>query len=158
MFSLEPWMLFCALEEGSEGVDGETPQDIVNAWANSGGINEPGLSSMFLSLFVVILLIFCLAWVAKRYLRFPGSKNAGSGLRVLETLPLGGKKMIHVVHVHGRNLVVGASGDRIDLLTELSEEEVDPESLLEKDNHEKLSKILPFTKKLNKTQKTAKVK
>ncbi|MFH1999873.1 MAG: flagellar biosynthetic protein FliO [Planctomycetota bacterium] len=157
MFSLKPWIFLCTLGEDSNVVEGETPQNIVDAWAGS-GIEEPGFSTMFMALFVVIVLIFALSWVTRRFLRIHGAGSPHSGLRVLETLPLGGKRLIQVVRVHGRNLVIGAAGDRIELLTELTEEEIDPESLLERKNLDKLSNILPFRKKLKTALSVMKVK
>ncbi|MBU0754193.1 MAG: flagellar biosynthetic protein FliO, partial [Planctomycetes bacterium] len=99
----------------------ETANRILDPWANS-SVKEPLFFQVFLALAVVLALIFALAWIIKKYSRFGGTNKNRNGMRIAASLPLGGKKMIHVVRIQERNLVLGVSGDRIDLLTELNEE------------------------------------
>jgi len=102
-----------------------TPQDVLEAWSSS-ELQEPVLSKVILSLFIVLVLIFAFTWVLKRLSRFSGRNAAKGGLKVVESLPLGGRRMIQVVRVHDKNLVIGVTGERIELLTELNDEEQEP--------------------------------
>ena len=104
--------------------DAGAPQEVLDAWASS-DLQEPVLSRVILSLFIVIVLIIGFTWLLKRFSRFGGRGAAKGGMKVMETLPLGGRRMIHVVRVHDRKLVLGVTGERIDLLTELTDEEED---------------------------------
>ena len=46
-------------------------------------------------------------------------------LQIIDALPLGPKKQIYVIQVEGRRLVIGASPDSINLLSEFNEEEIE---------------------------------
>lgn len=98
------------------------PQEVLDAWASS-DLQEPVLSKVILSLLLVLTLILAFTWLLKRFSRFGGRGTAKGGMKVMETLPLGGRRMVQVVRVHDRNLVIGVTSERIDLLTELNDEE-----------------------------------
>lgn len=72
------------------------------------------------SLALVISLILALGWVAKRFLepRKLGGRT-WTGIRVIQSLPIGAKKRLMVVEVEGKRLLIGVGGDSISALSEL---------------------------------------
>jgi flagellar protein FliO/FliZ len=156
MFSLLFLPVFLNPEEATPPENGASAREFLDAWANQ-PIEEPGFTQVVIALFVVLLMIFAAAWLLRRLSFRNGRKLGRGGLKVLESLPLGGKRMIQVVRVHDRNLVVGVTGERIDLLTELSEEEVEAESAPEEKADRGFGNILPFQKK-NRVSGRGKVK
>jgi len=66
---------------------------------------------------VIGLLLLCFAASRKGLSLLPG-KRSGQ-IHILETRPLGGKKMLCLVQVRGQELLLGVSGERIDCLTRL---------------------------------------
>ena len=71
-----------------------------------------------LSLFVVIAVIVMLAFLAKKARVF-GSNH--QQLQVVATLPLGPKERIMVVQVGSEQVLVGVTGQQINLLKELEQ-------------------------------------
>lgn len=67
-----------------------------------------GIEDVALSLAIVLLLIFILAWLVKRFV--PGAgRISTSHMKVLSTLPLGGKERLMLVDVAGTQMVLGVS-------------------------------------------------
>ena len=120
-------ILLCSISQTDPPVEND-PQEILDAWAGS-GTQEPVFSQVIMSLVLVIALIFLTLYLAKRFFNIGRKVKGGTRLRILDSLPLGGKRMVQVLKVFDRTLVIGVTGDRIDLLTELSEEEVPSPSL-----------------------------
>lgn len=82
----------------------------------------PSLTKFTVSLVAVLSAIFLCFLFYKRYLAKTGRSNGGGRrMEVLETIPLGGRKFLHVVRIHGHHLIVGTSPDRVSLLTEIYE-------------------------------------
>jgi len=79
-------------------------------------MNDLDMLQWLLSLLVVIVVIVMLAWLAKKSRVF-GSNN--QQLNVVATLPLGPKERIMVVQVGDEQLLVGVTGQQINLLKEL---------------------------------------
>lgn len=69
-----------------------------------------------LSLLVVLAVILMLAWIAKKSRVF-GSNH--QQLQVVATLPLGPKERIMVIKVGNEQVLVGVTGQQINLLKEL---------------------------------------
>lgn len=69
-----------------------------------------------LSLLVVLAVILMLAWIAKKARVF-GSNH--QQLQVVATLPLGPKERIMVIKVGNEQVLVGVTGQQINLLKEL---------------------------------------
>ncbi|MEW6743076.1 MAG: flagellar biosynthetic protein FliO [Planctomycetota bacterium] len=93
------------------------------------GERVPGLQEFHLpygdvavSLGVVIVLIIGLALVIRKVLKLPLA-HAGRPrhLRLIEALPLGGRRSIYLVVVHDRALVVGVSEGRMTALGEVAD-------------------------------------
>ncbi|MHC4944483.1 MAG: flagellar biosynthetic protein FliO [Planctomycetota bacterium] len=143
MFSLLLRLVLTAANESSPVSEGESPQEILDAWANQ-PIEEPGFTQVIIALVVVLVMIFVAFWLLRRFSFGGAAKGRRGRLKIVESLPLGGKRMIQVVRVHDRNLVVGVTGERIDLLTELSEEEVENTPVLEEKEERSFGKIFPF--------------
>ncbi|MCD4688029.1 MAG: flagellar biosynthetic protein FliO [Desulfuromonadaceae bacterium] len=73
---------------------------------------------MVAGLLLVLGLMLLLFALSKRGLRWlPGSREGRIHIR--ETRPLGGKKALCLVEVQGRELLIGVSNERIELLCEL---------------------------------------
>ncbi len=74
--------------------------------------------SMFLSLFIVIFLIFGMAWLYKKtVLRMPGS----DAIKVITSLQLGTKERLLVVEINGKQHVLGVTSQQINYLVALDE-------------------------------------
>ena len=86
---------------------------------------------MIASLAVVLALILGLLYAMRKISRQRLGAGPGKRIQVLESHYLGVKKTISLVSVPGKVLVLGISGDRINLLETLDETAVDrpmPES------------------------------
>lgn len=84
-----------------------------------------GIEEVAFSLAIVLVLIFVLAWLVKRFA--PGAARMGSrDMQVLSTLALGGKERIMLVDVAGTQMVLGVSPAGIECL------HVFPEPVIEK--------------------------
>lgn len=153
MFSLL-WLVLQAGNLPESPGDGKTPEEIIDAWAGN-SVGEPMLIQVATALFVVLGLIFGVTYLFKKLSRFGGTNNSRNGMKVLQSLPLGGKKMIHVVRVYERNLVLGVSGDRIELLTELPEEEIDQSLLAEgTEKKQRFGNLLSFPNRIRGKEKS----
>ena len=71
------------------------------------------------SLAVIVALIYAIYFGLRR-LSYTGVGQRGEGLRVLESLHLGGGRWVHILEVAGRILVVGSGADGLRTLAELS--------------------------------------
>lgn len=111
--------------EGFDWKDYEDPgvkRDEGNPIANTLGV--------LLKFGLVVGLIYGTAWLYKRgaipgLAKPPGGfAPTGTGMRVLETMPLKGTQSLHLVQVEGRRLVVGSNGR--ETLVKLAEWETAP--------------------------------
>lgn len=73
-----------------------------------GGLISQNLESVSISLAIVLLVIFILAWLVRKAAPsgFGGTKGQ---MKVLSVLPLGGKERIMLVDVAGTQMVLGIS-------------------------------------------------
>lgn len=124
MFSLHLHKIFIHLLGQTSVMGEDAPEKPLEEWWKDSAAPDPMLGRVILGLGIVLLLIFVTVYLIQRFYKFGHGRNARGELRVIETCPLGGKKMVHVLRVYNRTLVIGAAGDRIELLTELSDEEV----------------------------------
>ena len=81
-------------------------------------MNDLDMVQWLLSLLVVIAVIVVLAWLARKSRVF-GSNH--QQLKVIATLPLGPKERIMVVQVGTKQVLVGVTGQQINLLKSLAE-------------------------------------
>lgn len=80
-----------------------------------------------LMLVLVIVSVPLSVWLIKRV---PGWRiNADASMKIEETLSLGPRERLVVVRIEGRRLLVGATGQAINLLTELGHETVDGQTV-----------------------------
>jgi len=99
------------------------------SYAEPGPPEPPGLLSLagrvVGSLALVVGLIFVAALVLRRYL---GGATAPTTSRkvseLVEVTPLGGKRYLYLIRVADRLLVVGAGGEQLSLLSEITDPEV----------------------------------
>src|SRR5690554_5879378 len=88
------------------------------AWAAAGTETTIGnakhLTSVFLGLLLIIVLIFLLAWF---YRKASGGNWLNSGaMRILATLPLGTRERLLLVDVDGTQMLLGVTGQTINCL------------------------------------------
>ncbi len=80
-----------------------------------GGLISQNLESVSISLAVVLLVIFLLAWLVRK--AAPLGSGGGRGqMKVLSILPLGGKEKIILVDVAGTQMVLGISAAGVNCL------------------------------------------
>lgn len=84
----------------------------------------PSAVNMIAALAVVLGGLFLLVHLARRYLQRPGSPVGEPVVRVVASHPLGIKKSVALVEVPGCVLVLGLSGDRIQMLTRIQDPDV----------------------------------
>ncbi len=89
----------------------------------AGTMTEPNLlesSLKMVAALAVVIGILLLFYAANRkgFGIFPQKKD--SLIKVLETRPLGGRKFLCIVKVHGEEMLLGLSNDRIECLSKLS--------------------------------------
>jgi flagellar protein FliO/FliZ len=89
---------------------------------------------MIASLGMVLALILGLLYGIKKLTRQRMGAAGGRQIRVLESHYMGVKKTIALVSVPGKVLVVGVSGDRINLLDTLDEAVVRPQHPADQDH------------------------
>lgn len=73
---------------------------------------------LWAGLAVVMALILLLYAAAQRWLRWPAGGRGGI-IQIRETRPLGPKKVLYLVKVRDRELLLGVTGERIELLSEM---------------------------------------
>lgn len=83
------------------------------------GLGEAALR-VLLALAIVLPLVYL---VAKGLSRHATRWTKGKAVRVIDTAVLGPNRWVHLIEVAGRILVVGATPERVTLLSEISEPE-----------------------------------
>jgi flagellar protein FliO/FliZ len=78
---------------------------------------ETGFSSVLLSMLLVLGCLAALPWILKR-LRLQQQARPGS-LRVVESLSLGPRERLIVVHADGERLLLGVAGQGVQLIKSL---------------------------------------
>lgn len=73
---------------------------------------------LWAGLAIVMALILLLYAAAKRWLPWPAGGRTGI-IQICETRPLGPKKVLYLVKVRDRELLLGVTGERIELLCEM---------------------------------------
>jgi flagellar protein FliO/FliZ len=81
------------------------------------GLLVPAFKMLGALALVIGLLLLAFAASRKGLSLLPG-KRSGQ-IHIIETRPLGGKKMLCLVQVRGQELLLGVSAERIDCLTQL---------------------------------------
>lgn len=71
------------------------------------------------ALVIVLVIIFIIAWAAKRYLHFlPNVGSKTDAIRLLATKPLGTKRSLHLLEIEGSKFLIGSSENNVTLLKE----------------------------------------
>jgi flagellar protein FliO/FliZ len=84
----------------------------------------PSALKMIAALAAVLGGLFVMVHFARRYLQRTGGPAKARLVRVVASQPIGVKKAVTLVEVPGCVLVLGVSGDRIQMLTRLDDPQV----------------------------------
>jgi len=84
----------------------------------------PSALKMIAALAVVLGGLFVMVHLARRYLQRTGGSAKARLVRVVASQPIGVKKAVTLVEVPGCVLVLGVSGDRIQMLTRLDDPQI----------------------------------
>ena len=84
----------------------------------------PSALKMIAALAVVLGGLFVMVHLARRYLQRTGGPAKARLVRVVASQPIGVKKAVTLVEVPGCVLVLGVSGDRIQMLTRLDDPQI----------------------------------
>ena len=87
------------------------------AGANTGEL----FHKMMFSILLVVVLGAAAIYISKKYL--PKITNlAGKNIRIVETIHLGPRKMLHVLKAGNRKLLIGSTNENITFLSDLTSE------------------------------------
>lgn len=92
---------------------------------------------------VIVVIIVTVFFLRKKIGIKAGISGRKRYVHIVDTIPLGSKKYIHLVKVPGKVLLIGAAGDRIQSLTEIIEKDI-VESI---DTEPKSSEFMKFFKR-----------
>ena len=105
----------------------------------------PSLLKMIASLGIVLGGLLLTLWLVRRFVQSRSGRFNGQLIRVLASSTVGLKKNIALVEVPGQVLVLGMTGDRINLLTKIE----DPESIRRIHGDLSAKPAIPFAEHLN---------
>ncbi len=105
----------------------------------------PGVGSIWKTmggLVVVLVLVFALAIFCSRLLKKVRMRPQGDKvLELIDVIPLGPKKQVFVLSAYGRKLIVGATADSMNVLSEFAADEIEAgEAIVPESFSEKLTK------------------
>lgn len=104
-------------------------------------VEEESVTSLLLGLSwklgIVLVLAYGVLWVMRRFVTIKPLAT-GKRLQVLESLPLGGNGNLHLVRCDGKVLLIGATAQSLNMLTEITAESGDgsPVLSLESENED----------------------
>lgn len=94
------------------------------------------LLEVTLGLITVLVLIFVVAWIVKRYGSF--NSTVGGNLRIVGGLSLGQKERVMLVQVGEKQILLGVSPGKVEMLCQLDEplavEEPESDTKIKKEN------------------------
>lgn len=82
---------------------------------------EGAFLKMILTLASLLVVVFGVIWVLKRFARGRWSQHGGRSIKTLETLALSPKTVLYLIHVNGRDLLISESQLDVELLVTLKE-------------------------------------
>lgn len=82
----------------------------------SAGVGSAQLLTVLMSLVLVVLLIFSLAWLVRRAGIGGGLLTRSAAMKVIATLPLGTRERLVIVDVGGKQLLLGVTAHTIQTL------------------------------------------
>ncbi len=105
----------------------------------------PSLLKMIASLGIVLGGLLLTLWLVRRFVQSRSGRFNGQLIRVLASSTVGLKKNIALVEVPGQVLVLGMTGDRINLLSKIE----DPESIRQIRGDISAKPVIPFAEHLH---------
>ena len=93
---------------------------------------------VIVALLIVLLLIYTSLRIGKKYTTIVGKK---SYIKVIDTVPIYNKSAITIVKIGNKYMVLGVSENNTQLITELSEEDI---NLIKKDDSLRQEQIVGF--------------
>ena len=103
------------------------------------------LPTVVFTLFLLIVGIFVLAWLARRYGTFGLTK--GDRIEVKSSIPVGARERVSLIEVDGQKLLIGVTGQQVSLLHAFPERDDEDRSKVDADDPKLLAKS-PFAEKL----------
>ena len=97
------------------------------------------VSQVVFGLIFVIVLILFLAWALRRLNAVPGQTGA---MRVITSMPIGARERIVLVQVGEEQLLLGVTGQSVNLLARYEEPIVSPEQVNRGEFAERLAQVL----------------
>ena len=79
---------------------------------------------MVFALFVVLIIVIALYYVAKRFIQTPISNSDIDTIKIISNKYLGVKKSLCLVEVPGALLLLGVTNDKISCLTKIEDKEI----------------------------------
>lgn len=116
---------YCATEiVEMEEKQGSTTTELDNIGVVS-PINFPKITKLLKSTGIVIVVIVVTVFFLRKKLGIKTSMSSRKRyIHIVETVPLGSKKYIHLIKVPGKVLLIGATNERIQSLTEITEKDI----------------------------------
>ncbi|MGV6816980.1 MAG: flagellar biosynthetic protein FliO [Thiotrichales bacterium] len=94
----------------------------ISAETTTGPASDIAQFSRFgIALIFVLILIFSLAWLAKKFNVTSLTRNNSDQLKVIAALPVGTRERVIMVEANGQKLLLGVTADRINTLHEFPE-------------------------------------
>lgn len=110
----------------------------------TGGLAETStFLSYLLSVFISLAVVLLLAWLALKFLagRMGSLGFPGKNIRIIETMPLGYRRSLHIVEVGSKVLLIGSTEGGVTLLAGLDRDDL---KLPEKGPESKGPRFLDF--------------
>lgn len=100
-------------------------QNVVDQWnlkddTASSGFGGGKLMGQFIIMLLFVALIGVAAWFLLKKMNNPWLRGKGCHLSVIETLPLGARRSIHLIQAGNKQLLISNSPEGVRLLTDMT--------------------------------------
>ncbi len=116
---------YCVSEIGEKSLKQESASAESDTTGVLSPVNFPAITKLLKSTGIVIVIIIVTVFFLRKKL---GIKTGMSGkkryVHIVDAVPLGSKKYIYLVKIPGKVLLVGATSERIQSLTEITEKDI----------------------------------
>ncbi|MEN6309148.1 MAG: flagellar biosynthetic protein FliO [Anaerohalosphaeraceae bacterium] len=114
-----------ALGEAKALPENTAQQSVVDQWnlkddTTGSGFGGGKLMGQFLVMLLFVALIGIAAWFLLKKMNNPWLRGKGGHLSVIETLPLGARRSIHLIQAGNKQLLISNSPEGVRLLTDMT--------------------------------------